>query len=163
MNKQSAIILISVVIVTVLGVMVLRSSSDQMVQPQPAANQQATTTENESGIVRTIDAVHQYQPDQGRHIVAGTTTVPTPCHQLSAETEVRESSPEEVIIDFASEQNDEEMCAQVIQNRRFKVVFEASEDAVISGGMFGEDRVELNLREAQPGQNLDDFQVYTKG
>jgi len=163
MNKQSVIILISIVIVTVLGVMVFRTSSVQTTQPQPVDNQDATSTDNEEGIMRTVDAVHQYQPDEGRHIVAGTTTVPTPCHQLSAEAEVKESSPEQVVIDFAAEQDDEGVCTQVIQNSRFKITFTASENAAITGGMFGKDMVELNLREALPDQDLDDFQVYTKG
>jgi hypothetical protein len=90
--------------------------------------------------------------------------VPTPCHQLSTDTEIRESTPEQVLLNFsASKQNPDEMCAQVIQEARFRVAFNADENANITGGQFDGDNVELNLRTVGPDKNLEDFQIYTKG
>jgi len=162
MSKQSLTIGISIIIVAVIGLVVFQSSS-QEVDQQSDDNPAATISEDD-GVVRTINGLHQYLPEEGRHIVAGTTTVPTPCHQLTTETEVRESNPEQVVLSFAAEkENNEEMCAQVIQNRRFKVSVEASSNAGFVGGSFDGDSIELNLREVGAEENLDDFQVYTKG
>jgi hypothetical protein len=165
MSKHSVIIAITVIVVAVLGGIVYSAQSNddnQNYQPNPTA----TTSDQpaDDTITRTIDALHQYQPEDGRHIVAGTTTVPTPCHQLSTETEIRESDPQQVVLNFsASKQNADEMCAQVIQEARFRVAFSASEDSDIIGGQFDGDAVELNLRTVSSDQNLEDFQVYTKG
>ncbi len=163
MDKQSLIITISVVIIAVLGVIVYSARSDTN---QDYQSQQPTSTsqQDDSGITRTIDALHQYQPDSGQHIVAGTTTVPTPCHELSTDTEIQESNPQRVTLNFsANKQNPDEMCAQQIQEVRFRVTFNAAAEAAIVGGEFDGDQVELNLREVGPDQNLEDFQVYTKG
>ncbi|PSO45586.1 MAG: hypothetical protein BRC25_01745 [Parcubacteria group bacterium SW_6_46_9] len=161
MNKQSLIIGIAVIIVAVIGLVVFQPSS-QEVDRQPEAEK--STSSAGSDIVRTVDGLHQYQPEEGRHIVAGTTTVPTPCHQLSTETEIRESNPEQLVLSFSAEnENEQDTCAQVIQNRRFKVSVQAGENARITGGTFGGDQVKLNLRDVGSGENLDDFQVHTKG
>jgi len=162
MSKQTVIIGISVAIVAVIGVITFNASSDEMQQP-PKNQSQATSTSVNDGITRSIDGIHQYQPDEGRHIVAGTTTVPTPCHQLSTKTDVRESNPEQVVISFAAEKEGDEVCAQEVQNRRFKVTFSASKQANIVGGTFDGDRIDLNLRDVGPDEDLDDFNVYTKG
>lgn len=164
MNKQAAIITISAVIIAVVGVIVYGASlGSKTISEQPTS----TTTQNQqddADITRTIDALHQFQPDNNQHIVAGTTTVPTPCHQLSTDTEIRESDPEQVVLNFSSSaQDDAGACAQVVQEIRFKVTFRAGESANIIGGTYGDDTVELNLREVGADQNLEDFQIYTKG
>lgn len=163
MGKQSLLITISVIIIAVLGVIVYsaRSDTNQDYQPQQPTS---TSQQDDSGITRTIDALHQYQPDTNQHIVAGTTTVPTPCHELSTDTEIQESDPQQVVLNFAAnKQNPDEMCAQQIQEVRFRVTFNAAADATIMGGTFDGDDVELNLREVGSDQSLEDFQVYTKG
>jgi hypothetical protein len=163
MSKQSLIITISVILIAVFGVVVFMTRSNE---PTQTYEQSPTSTneQTDSGIVRTINGLHQYQPDESRHIVAGTTTVPTPCHELSTDTEIRESDPEQVTLNFsASKQNPNEMCAQQIQEVRFQVMFNASANASIVGGEYDGDEVRLNLREVGPDENLEDFQVYTKG
>jgi hypothetical protein len=161
MNKQSLIIGIAVIIVAVIGLVVFQSSSQEV--DRQSEVEKATSSAG-SDIVRTVDGLHQYQPNKGRHIVAGTTTVATPCHRLATDTEIRESNPEQVVLSFSAEkENEQDMCAQVIQNRRFKVSVQAGENARIIGGTFDGDQVELNLRDVGPQDNLDDFQVYTKG
>lgn len=163
MSKQSVIITVLVVVIAVLGFIVFTTESNSTNQ----SNQQPTSTtsidQGESGITRTIDVLHQYQAD-GQHVVVGTTTVPTPCHQLSTKTRLQESSPQKVILHFSAEkQSDDAVCAQQIQQVRFQLTFNADENAEIVGGSFGDDSVRLNIREVGPQENLEDFQVYTKG
>lgn len=164
MSQQSIVITISVVIIAILGIVVFTASSDSNDQAYERPTPTTTDEQADSGITRTIDALHQYQPDAGQHIVAGTTTVPTPCHELSTDTEIQESDPERVVLNFsATRQNPDEMCAQQIQEVRFRVTFNASSDAEIVGGTFDGDQVRLNMREVGPDEDLEDFQVYTKG
>lgn len=159
MSKQAIIGLSAAVVAVVAGGVLLTTGQQSDVNQDNAA-----TTTDDTGITRTISALHQYNPDSGQHIVAGTTTVPTPCHVLTTDTEIRESDPEQVTINFsADKENENAVCAQQIQEARFKVTFEASENAQIEGGTFGDDQVELNLQEVGANENLEEFEVYTKG
>lgn len=163
MSKQSFTITVLVIVIAVLGLLVLtsRSSSTDQTNRQPVST--TSSDQANSGITRTIDVLHQYQAD-GQHVVVGRTTVPTPCHQLSTETRLQESDPQKVILHFStSKQNDDVVCAQQIQQVRFQLTFNAEENAEIVGGSFDDDSVRLNVREVGPQENLEDFQIYTKG
>lgn len=162
MSKQAIIGLISAIIVVLVGVLAFVSDREDAT---PTDTPATTTNQDVSGeFVRTIDALHQFQPEEGRHIVAGTTTVPTPCHQLSTDTTVRESDPQQVTVDFSATKRDADaVCAQQIQEVRFKTSFMAGENVEIVGGTYNGDQVELNLRQVDPGEDLDSFNIYTKG
>ena len=107
----------------------------------------------------TITAKHQY--DSGMHIVAGEIEVPTPCHLLETDVIIRESFPEQVEVQFTVS-TQAEICAQVITPARFKVEFNASENARISGTLNGKPVV-LNLISAGSEENLDEFELFIKG
>lgn len=107
----------------------------------------------------TVTAKHAIE--DGRHIVAGEVEVPTPCHSIATDVTVQESSPEQVTIAFTATSADE-ACIQVISSRRFKVEFEAGNDAVI-GATWNGQRINLNLIPAAPGEDLDDFDIFIKG
>ena len=108
---------------------------------------------------QTITAKHQFT--DGKHIVAGEVELPTPCHILDWTVAVAESFPEQVFIDLTSS-TQAEACAQVITPARFKVEFEASEEARISMTL-NRKPVTLNLIDADPGENLEDFELFIKG
>lgn len=91
---------------------------------------------------RSITARHQFQ--DGTHTLTGEIELPTPCHELSYTVAVRESFPEQVSIDFTSSAPADAVCAQVITPKPFEVVFEASEEALITATMNGETAI-LNL------------------
>ena len=77
----------------------------------------------------------------------GTVSVPTPCHDLSAEAFIKESYPEQVELRFAiAEPGDDEICAQVITDKEFTIIFQASESAIIKATLNGEE-VALNILE----------------
>ena len=107
----------------------------------------------------TITAKHQYK--DGMHIIAGETDMPTPCHILDWDTIVAESFPEQVTINF-SLTTMADACTQVITPTRFKVEFTASEEASIVATLNGEEIV-LNLIEANPDEDLDNFELFIKG
>lgn len=122
-----------------------------------------TATSSDGFAPELINAAHQYNNDEGLHIVAGETDVPTPCHLLETDVTIRESSPEQVTINFTSSVEDsDEICAQVITSRRFKATFEAGPDASLDATYNGQP-VELNLQEVGPDEDLEEFEVYTKG
>lgn len=162
MSKEALIGLASIVVIVVLGGIVLTTDgeSTSSVDDRPTT----TNATSSDGLTKNlITARHQYNPDQSLHIIAGETDVPTPCHILDTEVDIGESQPEQVSVNFTANVDDsDQVCAQVITPARFKVTFEASENAEISGTYNGEP-VELNLLEVGPDENLEEFQVYTKG
>ncbi len=78
---------------------------------------------------------HYY--NNNSHTIEGTMTLPTPCHTLSHTANVAESSPEQVSIAFVTKAS-EGLCTQVLADKFFRVVFEASVDAVITATLDGQ-------------------------
>jgi hypothetical protein len=158
--SNKAIILSLAIFVVIVGGMFgfayLKQAEIETVTPPPAAD--ATTTENIYGISR-IEATHFYI--DGVHTIVGEIMVPTPCDLLTAEARVAESMPEQVTFDFTIV-NDSEMCAQVISMQRFKVSASASQAASLGATFMGQP-IELNLKEAAPGETPEDFEVFIKG
>lgn len=160
MSKQSLIAVGILVVVVVVGG-VLLTTGDRSTTDNSDVSGSATTSDTFAPDL--IDAAHQFNADEDLHIVAGEAQVPTPCHILDTDVTVAESFPEQVTINFSTRVEDpDQVCAQVITNQRFKVTFSASEDADISA-IFNGQEVELNLRQVGEGENLEEFEVYTKG
>ncbi len=106
-----------------------------------------------------ITAKHQWK--NGKHIVAGEVNLPTPCYLLSTDSVVAESLPEQVTLQFtATTQGD--MCAQVVTTERFKIEFDASQDATITATWNGKP-AKLNLIPAGPNEDLLNFEIFLKG
>jgi hypothetical protein len=157
MSKQAWIGIGVVVVAAILGGVLLTTSD------KSSSNVDGAATSSSSFSPELITAAHQYNEDEDLHIVAGETDVPTACHLLSTDVTVAESDPEQVTINFTSSLEDPEaVCAQVITGRRFKTTFQASEAAEIDATYNGQ-AVELNLQEVGPDENLEEFEVYTKG
>lgn len=160
MKKNTIITLLIIIAVVIVGGILLTSSDTTT----PTDNSQATTTDDMGGEENRITAQHQYNEDEGTHIVAGEIDLPTPCHLLEHEVEMTgEGDTQEAIIHFESRVEDtDEVCAQVITPQRFKVTFEAPEDVEISATHNGEDTT-LNLVPVPEGENLEEFEVFMKG
>lgn len=109
--------------------------------------------------ITRIDAKHFYI--DGVHTFAGQIELPTPCDLLEVESQVAESFPEQVSLNF-SVINNSPVCAQVITAQRFKVSATASAEAVIRATFMGRP-VELNLIPAAAGETPDEFEVFIKG
>ena len=105
-----------------------------------------------------ITAKHAYQ--SGTHIVAGEVPLPTPCHLIEANGSASEDK-KTVLLEIASSIKTDEMCAQVITPARFKVIVKAVQSAEITATLNGQ-AVTLNLIEAGPDEDLDNFELYIK-
>ncbi len=118
-----------------------------------------TVTESPYANITRIDAKHFFM--KGTHTVVGEIPMPTPCDLLNWSTQMRESNPEGVTIDFAVI-NHSPTCAQVVTAQRFKVSFVASEQATIGATLQGR-KVELNLIPAGKDETPEDFELFIKG
>ena len=74
---------------------------------------------------------------------------------------IAESFPEQVTVDFKVI-NNAEACTQVITPQRFKVEFDASENASMRARLNGRN-IELNLIPAAEGETPDEFEIFIKG
>jgi len=71
--------------------------------------------------------------EEGSYEYSGIVSLPNPCYSLSTEAIVRESYPEQVTLLFTTTYNsDGKMCAQVINDVPFRIIFDASEEASIN-------------------------------
>lgn len=106
-----------------------------------------------------VTAKHAYR--NGMHIIAGEIPLPSPCHILESAGSAS-ADKDHVFVEMVSSVKTGEMCAQVITPARFKVSVKANKDAIISGTLNGKGII-LNLIEAGPNENLDNFELYIKG
>lgn len=162
MSKAQTII-ISIIILILLGI--LAYFSYQALTGNKSPNQTATTTAtstDQNGYPSIIVAKYQYTPNTNEYIVAGTLQTPTICDLLKTNVNVdQQTDPVTATIQF-NLTNNSDTCAQAIGEQRFKVTFNAPENANIIATINGTP-VKLNLIPVPKGENLDDFQIYVKG
>lgn len=156
MNQRALIIAVVLFCVIVVGMFAYAYTQ----RSTPERNTQLPDMqEEETNATERITAKHFF--DGTTHTVAGEILMPTPCDLLEGEAIVRESHPEQVTVALTVI-NTSEMCAQVVTAQRFKVDFDASADAEITATLDGEPVI-LNLIEAEPGEDPDDFEIFIKG
>lgn len=157
---RNTIITIVVLIIIILGFTLYwqfwGSGQDASNQAAQVINSQ-TPDQTEKVIVT---GMHQFS--NGRHIIAGEVDLPTPCHLLNHEVIVAESFPEQVTINFSTAITDAVICAQVITSSRYKIEFDASENAGIKATWNGVP-AQLNLIPVGPGEDLNQFDIFIKG
>lgn len=169
MDKRSTYIILAIVILA-LGVFVFISFNHSSVDTLEENTNTASSTdwanapaEKPAQVMVTektvVTAKHAYR--DGAHIVAGEVPLPTPCHILESSATVS-GDKKHILIALLSSTKTEEMCAQVITPSRFKVSARAPKDAQISATLNGQE-ITLNLIEAGPSENLDNFELYIKG
>lgn len=127
--SNKSIVGIVVVLVLILGGTwwSLSKRGDEVNVPVDNNDEQTTTPQS-------ITVNHYF--DNGNHSIEGTLTLPTPCHSLSHEVTVAESSPEQVMIKFTTTPG-EGICTQVLSDKFFRVTFAASAEAKISATLNG--------------------------
>ncbi|MBI4087140.1 hypothetical protein HY416_04150 [Candidatus Kaiserbacteria bacterium] len=158
MNQRAIIVAVVLFAVIVLGMFLYaRFKSDTLRTAEPAP---VTSPVNQPSGITHVDAKHFFK--DGMHTVAGEIMMPTPCDLLEVSPISLESSLDEVTLAFRITNSTEGVCAQVVTPQRFKVSFEANEGATIKATFKGEP-VTLNLIEAGPDENPDDFEVFIKG
>jgi hypothetical protein len=110
-------------------------------------------------MVDRIDAKHYF--DGVTHTFVGEIDLPTPCDLLTTKSIVRESSPEQIELDFKVI-NNADLCIQQITTQRFSVTATASKEAEVSAVFMGR-VIPLNLIPAAPGEKPEDFELFIKG
>jgi|GEM_PF-738030 len=121
---------------------------------------QVVTNEQSTSEARLMTAVHQFKA--GKHTIVGQTDLPTSCHVLKHTERIAESFPEQVTVAFTTASNNSDVCAQLVTSVRYKIEFNASQNAVIGATWNGEP-VQFNLVPAGPNDNLDNLDIYIKG
>ena len=166
MDKKGTYIIAGIIILAVAGFIAISFQKSTLDTKLYASSDSASTTlwENTpAGVVATpqtvITAKHAYQ--SGAHVVAGEVPLPTPCDILDT-TAVASADKKQVVIQFVSRVMSLESCAPDITPVRFKVSAKANKSATISATLNGQP-VTLNLIEAGPNEDLDNFELYIKG
>ena len=158
--EHKGIVAASIVLVfIILGMFCFAYLKTNEIQEGPQETPVVEDTTSPYGYITRIDAKHFFV--DGTHTIAGQINMPTPCDLLNWNTRVMEMAPEQVVVDFTVV-NHAESCTQVITPQRFKVSFQASENASITATLMDR-KVELNIVPAGEGETPDDFELFIKG
>lgn len=156
--NQRALIIAAAIFALVIGLMFgyAYMKKQELVEQQapvvPVVDEQAESVR--------INAVHFIA--SGTHTVLGEVMMPTPCDLLESSAVVRESMPEQAAI-MLTTVNNTETCAQVVTMQRFRVSFEASEQATVTATLDGKPVI-LNMKAAEAGETPEDIgDLYFKG
>lgn len=169
MDKRSTIIIAGLIVIALTFIIFIAFKKTTVdTNKLPAEGTNTTEWENTPAQVSStspvaaktvVTAKHAYR--NGMHIIAGEIPLPSPCHILESAGSAS-ADKDHVFVEMVSSVKTEEMCAQVITPARFKVSMKANKDAIISGTLNGKEII-LNLIEAGPNENLDNFELYIKG
>ena len=159
MNQKTIGICIALFILIVVGMFTFAYLKKQEMKTDVPVVQENSKTENVYPEVVGVTAKHYFI--DGVHTFAGEITLPTPCDLLQSETIVRESMPEQVVLNF-SVINTAQGCIQQITSQRFKTSVTASESATFSA-QFMARTIPLNLIPAAVGEKPEDFELFIKG
>lgn len=161
MNQRAIIIAVVLFVLIVVGMFLFAQMKRAELQREAEPIIQPDVEEPVSADVSRIDAKHFFDDETNRHTLAGEVLMPTPCDLLETNAIVLESFPEQVTVSF-NVVNNAETCAQVQTPQRFKVSFEASDEASIEATFKGAP-VTLNLIPAGDDEDPDDFELFIKG
>lgn len=114
------IFVVAIVVWVVLSVVSLKSVARDSEAPAPD---------------RFADIVLRHRYADGMHEYRGTISLPTPCHRLAVVARVS-ADRSAVLIDLASKEEDA-LCIQIIEDRRFYVLIAAKEDATLAVALNG--------------------------
>ncbi len=160
MDKRTILLVVSFFLLIVVGMFVFaylkRAEMVQAPVVEAPVEEEVVLYPN----VTRIDAKHFFI--DGVHTFAGELVLPTPCDLLEVDTVVRESFPEQIVLDF-NVINNSEMCAQVMTTQRFMTQpITASAEATVTATFMGR-QIELNLIPAAEGETPEEFELFIKG
>jgi hypothetical protein len=108
--------------------------------------------------VSVVQMKHQFK--DGRHTYVGSLDLPTPCYSL--DSDLVKTSNTEGSITLNTSRNDEEICAQVVTTRTFRLQIDAPMNFMVKGMLNGR-AVELNMFEVPASDDIDLFEINIKG
>ena len=166
MNQRALIVaglLFLIIVAGMFGYAYQKRTEMQIAIPTPPPPQKDDTQN-----ITHIDAKH-FINEVGnmthtgtKHTIAGEIMMPTPCDLLESKATVQGPAPEHVVLILTVINNTAGACAHVPTAQRFKVSFGAHKDALITA-TFKDKPVVLNLIDARPNENPDDFELFIKG
>ncbi len=170
MDRKGTLLIAGILILAIIGFVFISLTKKSVVDTRVPVSETGSTTndwintpaqkpDEIMGQKIVLTAKHAYQ--KGVHIIAGEVPLPTPCHILDSALTV---SPDksQVLLTLTSTIKGDAACAQIITPARFKVSAKANANAKISAILNGQ-AITLNLIEAGPDENLDNFELYIKG
>jgi hypothetical protein len=162
MDKRSNVLVIALFVLIVIGMFVFAyiKSKELQAPSQTIDTPRSTDTDNSLVMPDRITAKHYYL--DGQHTFAGEIDMPTPCDLITVKSQVAESFPEQITLEFRLI-NNAENCPTVTTVQRFITTpIQASEEANIKATFDGK-LVELNLVPAVAGEKPEEFELYQKG
>lgn len=114
-------------------------------------------TEEEAYYVSEVQVKHQYK--DGKHIYAGALDLPNACYSLDAD--INKNSTTTATLILMTNVSEEEMCAQVVTTRSFRVEVEGEATLDVTGTLNGRP-VELNVFEVPAQEDIDSFEINVK-
>ncbi len=169
MDKKSTIVIAVILGLALVGFIVI-SFQKSTLDTQSATQDLASTTQWMNSPAAPADsqpmaqkivitAKHAYRT--GEHIIVGEIPLPTQCHILESKG-IASADKKQVFFEFISTIKTGEVCAQSITPARFRVNVKADKPARLSATLNGQE-VTLNLIEAGPNEDLENFELYLKG
>jgi hypothetical protein len=152
MNKKITIWAIIIIVIFVGVSLYAKYKNDNKVD----YSRDQSIEEAEQRPLTTISAKHQYR--DGQHVFLGSFNVPSPCHSHNSEVIQRENVIE-VALTYDS---NNEVCAQVIEERQFKVEFEGTGEEDVIATLNGE-AVNFNIFEVGPDEDISEVEIFIKG
>lgn len=160
MTKSAIILCIGLLVTLVIGMFTFTYLKRQELnQSLPIPDTLTDNTTDPYRYAALIDTKHFYS--NGLHTFVGVLNMPTPCDLLEVASTVRESFPEQIVLEFKVINNAPD-CEQIETPQRFKVEATASADAIMSATFMGR-LVELNVIPAGKGEVPEDFEIFIKG
>lgn len=157
-NKKTTAIVIAIIVIILIGAGFYFSSKKNGVQTGTTEEQIPLKDGSSSSYeITAINARHQYK--NGKHIYAGVIDLPTPCHTVSVEAV--STGAGKYTLKFTTKTTDE-VCAQVITPRPFRVEFAAPKNITVGATVDGRP-VTLNVLEVREGEDIDKVQFNDKG
>jgi len=136
---------------------IVKNQSEEYVDEDTSLLEETEESDEHSNLT----AAHHFE--DGLHTIAGEYGLPSACHRLTHEVFFVDGKDERIEIQFRIiGPPADEVCAQVVTPARFKIEFEAPEDASIKASLNNES-IRLNLIEVEEGEDLDSFEEFIKG
>ena len=161
MSKKSITLIVAFFILLISGMFIYAHLKEKELKEIdiPQNPTEKPTEVNMYAYLDRIDAKHYFI--DGTHTFVGEVVMPTPCDLLEVNSVVRESYPEQVVLEFSVINNTDD-CVKQLTNQRFKAEVTASEVASFTATFMERDII-LNLIPATERELPEDFELFIKG
>lgn len=168
MDRKSTLIIAVIIFIAIAGFIVV-SFQKSVINSEVSSPQIASTTWENTPAEKMNDlritpqtivtAKHLYL--NGVHTFAGEVPLPSQCHILGSHISASKDKSQ-IFIALTSSTISSDECAPLITPARFKLTIPANKNSPMFTTFNGQE-ITLNLIEASPDDNLNNFELYIKG